>query len=84
MGDRPGSFLGYSQVRTKVYRKDYGWSVGLVYDTRELPGVTTSRPVVTGVLQMVSELTLVISWTRMGQGRGYVRMTRRSSERDTM
>jgi hypothetical protein len=50
MGDQPGSFLRCAQVRTKVSRKDYGWSMGLVYDLRELPGVTTSRPGVAGVL----------------------------------
>jgi hypothetical protein len=66
--------------------------VGLVYDPRELTGVTAARPGVAGVLQMVSELTLTVSrmrtsqlrrirW-RTGQGRGYVRMTRGSSGRD--
>jgi hypothetical protein len=60
----------------------------------ELTGVTTVRPEVAGVLQMVSEPTLVVSrartgqlrrirW-RTGQGRGYVRTTRASSERDTV
>jgi hypothetical protein len=34
-----------------VCKKDYGWSVGLVYDPRGLPGVTTVRPGVAGVLQ---------------------------------
>jgi hypothetical protein len=34
MGDRPGSFPGCAQVRIKVHRKDYGCSVGLVYDPR--------------------------------------------------
>jgi hypothetical protein len=68
--------------------------VGLVYDPRGLPGVMTVRPGVAGVLQMVSEPTLMVSrartgqlrriqW-RMGQGCGYVRMTRGSSERDTV
>jgi hypothetical protein len=68
--------------------------VGLVYDPRGLSGVTTARPGVAGVLQMVSESTLTVSrartgllrrirW-RMGQGRGYVRMTRGSSRRDTV
>jgi hypothetical protein len=94
MGDRPGSFPGCAQVRTKICRKDYGWSVGLVYDPRGLPGVTTVRPGVAGVLQMVSEPTLAVSrartgqlrrirW-RTGQGRGYVRMTCGSSRRDTV
>jgi hypothetical protein len=94
MGDRPRSFPGCAQVRTKVCRKDYGWSVGLVYDPSELPGVTTARPGVAGVLQMVSEPTLTVSrartgqlrriWWRTDQGRGYVRMTRGSSGRDTV
>jgi hypothetical protein len=52
MGDRPGSFPRRAQVRTKVCRKDYGWSVGLVYDPRGLPEVTTARPGVAGVLQI--------------------------------
>jgi hypothetical protein len=66
--------------------------VGLVYDPKGLPGVTTARPGVAGVLQMVSEPTLAVSRTRTGQlrriqwcmsqGRGYVCMTRGSSGRD--
>jgi hypothetical protein len=68
--------------------------VGLVYDPMELTEVTTVRPGVPGVLQMVSEPTLVVSRARMGQlrrirwrtgqGRGYIRMTRGSSGRDTV
>jgi hypothetical protein len=68
--------------------------VGLVYDPRGLPGITTARPEVAGVLQMVSELTLAVLRARTGQlrrirwctgqGRGYVRMTRWSSGRDTV
>jgi hypothetical protein len=94
MGDRPTSFPGCAQVRTKMHRKDYDWSVGLVYDPTELLGVTTARPEVTGVLKMVSEPTLVVSRARMsqlrrirwhtGQGHGYVRMTRGSSGSDTV
>jgi hypothetical protein len=41
--------------------------VGLVYDPREVLEVTTARPRVVGVLQMVSEPTLAVSWARMGQ-----------------
>jgi hypothetical protein len=52
IGDRPGSLLGYTQVRIKICRKDYDWSVGLVYDSRGLPGVTTVRPAVAGVLYL--------------------------------
>jgi hypothetical protein len=68
--------------------------MGLVYDPRGLSGVTTVRPGVAGVLQMVSESTLMVSRARtgqlrrirwcMGQRRGYVRMTRESSRRDTV
>jgi hypothetical protein len=68
--------------------------VGLVYDPRGLAGVTTNGLGVAGVLQVVSELTLVISractsqlrriqW-HTGQGRGYVCMTRGCSARDTV
>jgi hypothetical protein len=68
--------------------------VGLVYDFKELAGVTTTRPGVARVLQMVSEPTLVVSrahtsqlrmiqW-RTGQGRGYVRMMHGSSGRNTV
>jgi hypothetical protein len=68
--------------------------VRLVYDPRGLPGVTTARPRVVGVLQIVSEPTLTVSRARMGQlrrirwhtgqGREYVHMTRGSFERDTV
>jgi hypothetical protein len=68
--------------------------VELVYNPRGLSGVTSVRPRVAGVLQMVSEPTLTISWMhtgqlrrirwRTGQGRGYVRMTCGSSGRDTI
>jgi hypothetical protein len=34
MGDGPKSFSECTQVRTKVYKKDYDLSVGLVYDPR--------------------------------------------------
>jgi hypothetical protein len=58
--------------------------VGLVYDPRGLLGVTTARLGVSEVLQMVSEPTLTVSRVRIGQGHGYVRMTRGSSGRDTI
>jgi hypothetical protein len=54
-------------VRIKVYKKDYDWSVELVYDPKGLSGVTTTRPEVAGVLQIVSELTLTTSRARTGQ-----------------
>jgi hypothetical protein len=66
----------------------------LVYDPTELPGVTTARPGVAGLLQMVSEPTLVVLrartgqlrriWYCMGQGDGYVCMMRGSSGKDTV
>jgi hypothetical protein len=58
--------------------------VGLVYDPMGLPRVTTARPGVARVLQMVSELTLVVSRARTGQGCGYVCMMRGYSGRDTV
>jgi hypothetical protein len=42
-------------------------SMGLVYDPRELTEVTTARPGVAGMLQMVSNPTLTISQARTRQ-----------------
>jgi hypothetical protein len=60
--------------------------VGLVYDSRELTGVTITKPGVTGVLQMVSEPTLAVftgayrsvekDTVAYGSRTWYVRMTR--------
>jgi hypothetical protein len=36
MGDRLENLSGCAQVRIKVRRKDYFWSMGLVPDPREL------------------------------------------------
>jgi hypothetical protein len=68
--------------------------MGLDYDFRGQSGVMTARPGVPGVLQMVSEPTLAVSRAHTGQlrrirwhtgeGRGYVRMMRGSSGRDTI
>jgi hypothetical protein len=41
--------------------------VGLVYDPRGLSGVTTARPRVAVVLQMVSEPTLAVSRAHTSQ-----------------
>jgi hypothetical protein len=41
--------------------------MGLVYDPKGLSGVTTARSRVAGVLQMVSEPTIMVSRARMGQ-----------------
>jgi hypothetical protein len=43
-----------------VCTKDSCWSVGTIYDPRELPGVSTTAPGVDGVLQVVSEPTLAV------------------------
>jgi hypothetical protein len=45
----------------KVRTKDLCWSMGMVYGPRGLPRVSTVSLGVNGVLQMVSELTLVVS-----------------------
>jgi hypothetical protein len=50
----------------KVRTKDSCWSVGTIYDPRELPGVSTTGPGVDGVLQVVSELTLAVSQACVG------------------
>jgi hypothetical protein len=68
--------------------------VRLVYDPMELTGVTTTRPRVAEMLQMVSESIIAVSrahkvqlrriqWCT-GQVHGYVRMTYGSSRRDTV
>jgi hypothetical protein len=36
----------------KVCTKDLCWSVGTIYDPRELPGVSTAGPGVDGVLHL--------------------------------
>jgi hypothetical protein len=44
MGDRPGSFSRVRMSEDKVRTKDSCWSVGTIYDPRELPGVSTAVP----------------------------------------
>ena len=44
MGDRPGSFSRVRMSEVKVRTKDSCWSVGTIYDPRELPGVSTAGP----------------------------------------
>jgi hypothetical protein len=44
MGDRPGSFTRVRMSEDKVRTKDSCWSVGTIYDTRELPRVSTAGP----------------------------------------
>jgi hypothetical protein len=50
----------------KLHTKDSSWSVGIIYDPRELPGVSTIGLGVDGVLQVVSELTLAVSRVCVG------------------
>jgi hypothetical protein len=50
----------------KMCTKDSCWSVEMVYDPRGLPEVSTTGMRVYWVLQMVSELTLVVSWVCVG------------------
>jgi hypothetical protein len=44
MGDRLGSFSWVRMSKDKVCTKDSCWSVGTVYDPRELPGVSIAGP----------------------------------------
>jgi hypothetical protein len=50
----------------KVRIKDSCWSLGMIYNPRDLPGVSTTGPGVDGVLQMVLELTLAVSRACVG------------------
>jgi hypothetical protein len=42
MGDRPGSFSWVRMSEDKMRTKDSCWSVGTIYDPRELLGVSTT------------------------------------------
>jgi hypothetical protein len=44
MSDRPGSFSWVCMSENKVCTKDPCWSVGTIYDPRELSGVSTVGP----------------------------------------
>jgi hypothetical protein len=50
----------------KLRTKDSCWSVGTIYDPRELPGVSTTDPEVDMMLQVVSEPTLIVSQACVG------------------
>ena len=58
MGDRPGSFSRVCMSEDKVRTKESCWSVGTIYDFRELTEVSTADPGVDMVLQVVSELRI--------------------------
>jgi hypothetical protein len=51
VSDRPESFLGYTS-EDKVSTKDPCWSLGIIYDARDLSGVSTAGSGVDGVLQV--------------------------------
>jgi hypothetical protein len=57
MGDRPGSFSRVRMSEDKVCTKDSCWSVGTLYDPRELPGVSTAGP---GIGRGIT--SIVTSW----------------------
>jgi hypothetical protein len=59
MTDREVSRVRMSE--DKVRTKDPCWSVGTIYDPRELSRVSTIGPGVDGVLQVVSWATLAVS-----------------------
>jgi hypothetical protein len=50
--------------------EDSCWSVGMVYNSRGLPRVSTAGPGVDEMLQMVLELPLVFSRAFVGYGSG--------------
>jgi hypothetical protein len=50
----------------KVRTKDPCWSMWIIYDPRELIGVSTVGSGVNGVLQVVSESTLTVSRACVG------------------
>jgi hypothetical protein len=50
----------------KVRIEDLCWSVGTIYDPRELTGVSTIGPGLDRELQVVSEPTLVVSRAFVG------------------
>jgi hypothetical protein len=59
-------FSRVSMSEDKVCTKDSCWSVGTIYDPRELAGVSTASPELDGVLQVVSEPTLAVSRACVG------------------
>jgi hypothetical protein len=50
----------------KVRTKDSCWSVGTIYDPKELLGISIVGPGLDGVLQVVSEPILAVSWVCVG------------------
>jgi hypothetical protein len=60
MGDRLGSFSRVRMSEDKVCTKDLCWSVGTIYDPRELPGVSITDP---GIGRGV---TTCLAWSNLG------------------
>jgi hypothetical protein len=57
MGGRSGSFSWVRMSEDKVCTKDPCWSMGTIYDPRELPGVSTVGP---GIGRCVTKLFVKI------------------------
>jgi hypothetical protein len=66
MGDRSGSFSRVRMSEDKVGTKDPCWSVGTIYDPRELPGVSTAVQGLDGVLQNLRLLDIILSAFLLG------------------
>jgi hypothetical protein len=60
MGDRLGSFSRVRMSEDKVCTKDPCWSVGTIYDPKELPGVSTASP---GIGRGVTSTTVPVLHT---------------------
>jgi hypothetical protein len=57
MGDRPRSFSRVRMSEDKMRIKDSSWSAGMIYDPRELPGVSTAGP---GIGRGVTKIGVMI------------------------
>jgi hypothetical protein len=53
-------------VRIKCAQKGSCWSIGTIYDPRELLGVSIAGPGVDRVLEVISELILAVSRACVG------------------
>jgi hypothetical protein len=66
MSDRPRKFSRVRMSEDKVPTKYMCWSMGTIYDPRELLGVSTTGAGVDGVLQVVLEPTFTVSRACVG------------------
>jgi hypothetical protein len=62
MCDRPESFSRVRMSEDKVCTKDPCWSVGIIYDPRELPGVSIVGP------EIRRSVTLAVTRNFLGIG----------------